>query len=67
MATTKKTKTTNKTPKVKAKPKAATKAATTSTIATEKLSQIAAAERVLAESKEPMNCKAMVEEMSAKG
>lgn len=32
-----------------------------------KLSQIAAAERVLAEANEPMTCKAMVEAMSAKG
>ena len=35
--------------------------------ATGKMSQIAAAERVLAESGEPMTCKAMVEAMSAKG
>lgn len=34
---------------------------------TGKLSQIAAAKRVLAETKEPMTCKAMVEAMSAKG
>ena len=33
----------------------------------EKLSQMAAAERVLAEAGEPMNCKAMVEAMGAKG
>lgn len=33
----------------------------------EKLSQIAAAERVLAESGQPMTCKAMVEAMAAKG
>lgn len=33
----------------------------------EKLSQMAAAERVLAEAGEPMNCKAMVEVMGAKG
>ena len=32
-----------------------------------KLSQIAAAERVLAEANEPMTCKAMVEAMSDKG
>ncbi len=32
-----------------------------------KLSQIAAAERVLADANEPMTCKAMVEAMSAKG
>jgi hypothetical protein len=32
-----------------------------------KLSQMAAAERVLAEAGEPMNCKAMVEVMSVKG
>jgi hypothetical protein len=33
----------------------------------EKLSQIAAAERVLADAGEPMTCKAMVEAMAAKG
>lgn len=32
-----------------------------------KMSQMAAAERVLAEAGEPMNCRAMVEAMSAKG
>jgi hypothetical protein len=41
--------------------------AETKSPATGKLSQIAAAERVLAESNEPMTCKAMVETMSAKG
>lgn len=41
--------------------------AETKSPATGKLSQIAAAERVLAESNEPMTCKAMVEAMSAKG
>lgn len=35
--------------------------------ATEKMIQFAAAEWVLAESKEPMTCKAMVEAMSAQG
>jgi len=35
--------------------------------ATGKLSQMAAAERVLAEAGAPLNCKAMVEAMSAKG
>lgn len=50
------------TAKSKKTPKAETKAA-----ATGKLSQIAAAERVLAETKEPMTCKAMVEAMSTKG
>jgi hypothetical protein len=33
----------------------------------EKLSQLAAAERVLAEAGQPMTCKAMVEAMTAKG
>jgi hypothetical protein len=33
----------------------------------DKLSQIAAAERVLAEAGQPMTCKAMVEAMAAKG
>jgi len=33
----------------------------------EKLSQLAAAERVLAEAGQPMTCKAMVEAMAAKG
>ncbi len=33
----------------------------------EKLSQIAAAERILADAGEPMTCKAMVEAMAAKG
>ena len=53
-----------------AKPAAKTKktpTAETKFQAAGKLSQIAAAERVLAESKEPMTCKAMVEAMSAKG
>ena len=45
--------------KKKAKPKA--------TSAAEKLSQIAAAERVLAEAGQPMTCKAMVEAMATKG
>ena len=48
--------------------KPAAKAKTKKSVApTEKLSQMAAAERVLAESSEPLNCKAMVEAMSAKG
>ena len=53
-----------------AKPAAKTKKspnAETKSPATGKLSQLAAAERVLAESMEPMTCKAMVESMSAKG
>lgn len=37
------------------------------TPAAEKLSQIAAAERVLAEAGQPMTCKAMVEAMAAQG
>ena len=48
--------------KAKGTPTAETKSPVTG-----KLSQIAAAERVLAEAKEPMTCKAMVEAMSAKG
>ena len=46
----------------KCTPKAEAKAHSTG-----KLSQIAAAERVLAEANEPMTCKSMVEAMSAKG
>ncbi len=41
--------------------------AETTAPATSKLSQIAAAEQVLADANEPMTCKAMVEAMSAKG
>ena len=82
MATTKKTKATTKTtksveaaskpaPRAKvakeAKPKSATKAAATPAQPMEKLSQIAAAERVLAEAKVPLTCKAMVDAMSVKG
>jgi hypothetical protein len=67
MATTKKT-----TKPAKAKPtaKAATKTtrkAKAKPAPAEKLSQMAAAERVLAEAGEPMNCKAMVEAMGTKG
>lgn len=48
--------------------KSAAKAKTTKTAApVEKMSQMAAAERVLGEAGEPLNCKAMVEAMSAKG
>ena len=47
-------------PTAKAKP-------TKKNVPAEKLSQIAAAERVLAEAREPMTCKAMVEAMTAKG
>lgn len=53
-----------------AKPAAKAKRAATAETkasATGTLSQIAAAERVLTESNEPMTCKAMVEAMSAKG
>jgi HB1, ASXL, restriction endonuclease HTH domain len=53
---------TPETAKPAAKAKTPPKAPTTG-----KLSQIAAAERVLAEAGEPMTCKAMVEAMSAKG
>ena len=48
--------------KAKGTPKVATE-----TPATGKMSQIAAAERVLADANEPMTCKAMVEAMLAKG
>lgn len=48
--------------KAKGTPKVATEAPVTG-----KLSQMAAADRVLAETNEPMTCKAMVEAMSAKG
>lgn len=56
MATKTKKGTTGKAKKAKATPAPA-----------EKLSQIAAAERVLADAGEPMTCKAMVEAMAAKG
>jgi hypothetical protein len=63
-----------KTPKAtpKADPKKARKGGKAKTPAVEttpakKLSQIAAAERVLAEAGEPMNCKAMVEAMANQG
>jgi len=46
---------------------ATTKKAKTLKLVAEKLSQIAAAERVLADASEPMTCKAMVEAMAAKG
>lgn len=52
-------------PKV-AKAKGAARVGTESS-ATGKLSQIAAAERVLTDANEPMTCKSMVEAMSAKG
>ncbi len=63
MATTKKT---TKPAKAKQPAKTARKAKAKPAPA-EKLSQMAAAERVLAEAGEPMNCKAMVEAMGAKG
>ena len=50
-----------------AKAKGAAKGATNKTPVTGKLSQIAAAERVLAEANEPMTCQAMVEAMLANG
>lgn len=72
---------TTKTKKTKAKATKATKPVATKTTAKaktktsakaktdagKKMSQIDAAERVLAEAGEPMNCKAMVETMGAKG
>ena len=70
-----KTKSTKKTatPKAKtgkpapAKKPAAKKAAVTGEAKAKKLSAIDAAAQVLASSKEPMNCKAMVDAMAAKG
>ncbi len=63
------TKKTTKTAKpAKAATKTTRKAKATKTAApAEKLSQMAAAEQVLAEAREPMNCKAMVEAMATKG
>lgn len=57
MTTTKKTRT--------AKTKTTRKSANKKTA--EKMSQLAAAERVLKEARKPLNCKAMVETMQAKG
>jgi hypothetical protein len=64
MATTKKT---TKTAKAKQPAKAPRKAKVTKPAPAENLSQMAAAERVLAEAGEPMNCKAMVEAMTKQG
>jgi hypothetical protein len=47
--------------------KTANKKAKATSAPTEKLSQLAAAERVLADAVQPMTCKAMVEAMAAKG
>jgi hypothetical protein len=47
--------------------KTANKKAKATSAPTEKLSQLAAAERVLADAVQPMTCKAMVEVMAAKG
>jgi hypothetical protein len=44
----------------------ATKKTTTRKTETKKLSQMAAAERILASAKEPMNCKELVEAMAKK-
>ena len=64
MATTKKT---TRSPKTKQPAKATRKPRTKKAAPVEKMSQMAAAERVLAESGEPMNCKAMVEAMASQG
>ena len=64
MATTKKT---TRSPKAKQPAKATRKTRTKKAAPIEKMSQMAAAERVLGESGEPMNCKAMVEAMASKG
>lgn len=64
MATTKKT---TRSPKAKQPAKATRKPRAKKAAPVEKMSQMAAAERVLAESGEPMNCKTMVEAMAAKG
>jgi hypothetical protein len=66
--TTRTKKTAKKTKAAKSTKPVATKATAKAKQApAEKLSQMAAAERVLAEAGEPMNCKAMVEAMGAKG
>ncbi len=73
MATTRKTTTKGRGTKATKKPatKATTPAkktrATNKAAPDEKMSQMAAAEQVLAEAGEPMNCKAMVEAMTTKG
>ena len=64
MATTKKT---TRSPKAKQPAKATRKPRAKKATPAQKMSQMAAAERVLAESGEPMNCKAMVEAMASKG
>jgi hypothetical protein len=58
---------TKKTAKVPAKAKASGKAKTSKEKANGKLSALDAAAKVLGESKEPMNTKAMIEAMAAKG
>lgn len=63
MTTKKTTRKTTRTAKAKAPRKPRAKKAAP----VEKMSQMAAAERVLAEAGEPMNCKAMVEAMATKG
>jgi hypothetical protein len=61
-------KTTTKKPTTTAKGKAAKpKAKPVATEPAKKISQIQAALQVLAKSKEPMNCQAMVEAMTARG
>lgn len=64
MATAKKT---TRSPKAKQPAKATRKPRTKKASPVEKMSQMAAAERVLIESGEPMNCKAMVEAMTSQG
>ena len=64
MATTKKT---TRSPKAKQPAKATRKPRAKKAAPAEKMSQMAAAERVLAESGEPMNCKTMVEAMASQG
>ncbi|GIX05015.1 MAG: hypothetical protein KatS3mg114_0884 [Planctomycetaceae bacterium] len=66
MATKKTAKSAKPTAKGATKTTRKAKAAKTA-VPAEKLSQMAAAERVLAEAGEPMNCKAMVEAMATKG
>ena len=66
MPAKKSTKTAAKQPKAKAaKPAAAKKAA--KQIPTGKMSALNAAAKVLADAREPMNCKALIEAMAAKG
>ena len=67
MATKKTTRKTTRTAKARQPAKTTRRPRAKKAAPVEKMSQMAAAERVLAESGEPMNCKAMVEAMTTKG